>query len=98
MVLVNALGKEGDPVLKWKDMIGPLVPDDARKTKPTSLRAQYATSIIRNEFHGSDNIVEANKERKIFNFKVPQKAPEYVDDPFKLTFKSIQQFLQPPNL
>ncbi len=75
MVLVNADGTQGDPVIKWKEMIGPCNPDDAKKTKPNSLRAKYGTSLIKNEFHGSDNIIEANKERKIFNFKVPQKAP-----------------------
>lgn len=61
MVLVNADGTQGDPVLKWKDIIGPSNPDEAKKTKPNSLRAKYGTSLIKNEFHGSDNIIEANK-------------------------------------
>jgi hypothetical protein len=42
--------------------------------------------------------VEANKERKIFQFKVPQEPPKYIDDPYKITLKSIHQFLRPPNL
>jgi nucleoside-diphosphate kinase len=57
MVLVNADGTQGDPVLKWKDMIGPSNPDDAKKSKPSSFRAKYGTTLIKNEFHGSDNII-----------------------------------------
>jgi nucleoside diphosphate kinase len=28
---------------------------------PEALRGKYGKSIIKNEFHGSDNLVEANK-------------------------------------
>lgn len=43
-------------------------------------------------------MVEANKERKIFHFKVPQEPPKFKYDPYKITLKSIHQFLRPPNL
>jgi nucleoside diphosphate kinase len=98
MVLVNAPGAEGDPIAKWKKLIGPSNPDDAKKTAPDSLRGKYGKSLIRNEFHGSDNLVEANKERKIFQFRVPQEPPQFADDPYKLTLLTLKQFLRPPNL
>ena len=98
MILVNADGSEGDPIVKWKKMIGSMNPDQAKKANPESLRGKYGKSLIKNEFHGSDNLVEANKERKIFNFRVPQEPPKFVYDPYKTTLKSIQQFLRPPNL
>lgn len=50
-------------------------PEQAKKTAPNSLRAKYGTSIVKNEFFGSDNVNDANKERKIFNFKIPQRPP-----------------------
>jgi len=57
MILVNADGTEGDPIQKWKDIIGPSNPEEAKKTKPNSLRAKYGNSLIKNELHGSDNIL-----------------------------------------
>ena len=57
MVLVNAESTQGDPVLKWKEIIGPSNPEEAKKAKPNSLRAKYGTTVTKNEFHGSDNIV-----------------------------------------
>lgn len=50
-------------------------PEQAKKSDPESLRAKLGKSIIKNEFGGSDNSIEANKERKIFHFRIPQKAP-----------------------
>lgn len=61
MVLVNAEGSEGDPIVKWKRMIGPMNPEDAKKANAESLRGKYGKSLIKNELHGSDNLVEANK-------------------------------------
>jgi nucleoside diphosphate kinase len=34
MVLVNADESEGDPIIKWKKMIGNMNPDDAKKANP----------------------------------------------------------------
>ncbi len=48
MVLVNADGATGDPVLKWKEIIGPSNPDEDKKNKPNSLRAKYGTTLIKN--------------------------------------------------
>lgn len=98
MLLCGAENVEIDPIKAWKDMIGPADPEVAKKSAPESLRAKYGKSLVKNEFFGSDNINDANKERKIFNFRIPQRPPEFQDNPYKLTLKSIKQFLQPPNL
>ena len=42
-------------------MIGPMDPEQAKKNNPNSLRAKYGTSIVKNEFFGSDNASDANK-------------------------------------
>lgn len=38
-------------------MIGHMNPDEAKKANPESLRGKYGKSIIKNEFHGSDNLI-----------------------------------------
>lgn len=83
MVLTNAPDSPGDPIAKWKNIIGPMVPEEAKKSNPESLRGKYGTTIIKNEFHGSDNLVEANKERNIFHLPVPQRylTEEELTDP-----------------
>ena len=57
MILVNAEGSEGDPILKWKKMIGSMNPEEAKKANPDSLRGKYGKTIIKNELHGSDNLI-----------------------------------------
>jgi nucleoside diphosphate kinase len=52
-------------------MIGDCDPNEAKKLHPESLRAKFGTSLIRNEFHGSDSPFDANKERDIFKFPIP---------------------------
>lgn len=42
-------------------MIGPPDPDQAKKTNADSFRAKYGKSLIKNEFGGSDNPIQANK-------------------------------------
>ena len=48
MILVNAEGAEGDPIAKWKKIIGNMNPDEAKKASPDSLRGKYGKSIIKN--------------------------------------------------
>ena len=52
-------------------MIGNKDPVEAKKQDPQSLRALYGVSLIKNEFHGSDDPSSANKERDIFKFPIP---------------------------
>lgn len=60
-----------NPIKKWKEIIGHKDPARAKTDAPESLRAVYGEDIIKNELHGSDNAIEANKERDIFKFAIP---------------------------
>lgn len=97
MVLLLCHEKE-DPIMKWKQIIGPMNPETAKKDDPDSLRAQYGTDLIENGFHGSDDPYEANKERDIFKFCIPQKIPDFKFDRFKVSMENIMKFIFPPNL
>jgi hypothetical protein len=63
------------PVSRWKNLIGNK--DPTSKTNTVSLRAEYGTDIIRNEFWGSDSPADAYRELSIFQFPVPVKVNKY---------------------
>jgi nucleoside diphosphate kinase len=48
MILVNAEGSEGDPIAKWKKMIGAMNPEEAKKANPENLRGKYGKTVIKN--------------------------------------------------
>jgi len=50
----------------WREAIGPTDPSDARKTAPTSIRAQYGTDVTRNAIHGSSDAGAAAREIEFF--------------------------------
>ena len=60
-----------DPIKKWKEFIGNTDPEVAKRDQPESLRALYGIDRIKNEFHGSDDHISANRERDIFKFPIP---------------------------
>ena len=62
------------------------------------MRALFGTSIIKNEFHGSDNPQGANKERDIFRFPIPQKVPEFKFNKMLVSLENLFKLLYPPNL
>jgi len=97
VVLLLCHEKE-NPIEKWKKMIGPADPAEAKKSSPTSLRAVYGQSLIKNELHGSDSPVEANKERDVFKFPIPQKIPDFKFDKMKIAIDTLFNFIFPPNL
>jgi len=53
---------------------------------------------MKNAVHGSDNETDANKERDIFKFLIPQKVPEFKFEKFKITLDMLLKFIYPPNL
>lgn len=86
------------PIIRWKKMIGDKDPAEAKIKDPNSLRAKYGVDLIKNAFHGSDDPKAANKERDVFLFPVPEKAPEFQYIKTKVTLDSIMKFCFPPNL
>lgn len=48
-----------DAIQRWKKLVGPTDPMEARKTDPETLRAIYGQEISSNGFHASTNIEEA---------------------------------------
>lgn len=90
--------KLADPITRWKKLIGPSDPADAKGEAPNSLRALYGVDLIRNGFHGSDDPRSANKERDIFKFSIPEKIPEFKYERYKITIDHLLKFCFPPNL
>jgi nucleoside diphosphate kinase len=62
------------PIDRWKEMIGYKDPTNAKQSGPNSLRALYGTSIVKNEFWGSDSSTDAFRELTIFMFPLPAKV------------------------
>jgi nucleoside diphosphate kinase len=97
-IILLLTAEDADPIKKWKSFIGVPEPTEAKKSSPDSLRALYGTTLIKNAAHGSDNDDDANKEREIFKFPVPQRVPEFKFEKFKLTLDMLLKFLYPANL
>lgn len=53
-------------VKRWRDVLGPTDPADARRDFPASLRAQFGTNTTRNACHGSDCPESAAREVDLF--------------------------------
>lgn len=51
-----------DVISRWRAIIGPTNPADARATAPDSLRARFGTELPNNGFHGSDSPESAARE------------------------------------
>lgn len=89
---------EGDPIAKWKQIIGPSDPVEAKQKANGSLRALYGTTRIKNELHGSDDFRSASRERDIFDMAVPVREPPFVYDDYKVSLETLMKFLFPPHL
>ena len=53
-------------VKKWRDILGPTDPADARRDFPESIRAQFGTNVTHNACHGSDSLEAASREIEFF--------------------------------
>jgi len=97
MVFLLSHEKE-DPVVKWKELIGDKNPEVALKDQPESLRARFGKDIIKNGFYASDTKIQANKDRDIFKFPIPQRIPDFTFDKYKISLEMLMKFLFPPNI
>lgn len=53
-------------IKKWREILGPTDPADARRDFPESIRAQFGANVTRNACHGSDSIEAASRETGFF--------------------------------
>jgi len=53
-------------VCKWREMVGPTDPAEARSTAPRSMRARFGTDILQNSAHSSDDPAQAAAEIEFF--------------------------------
>ncbi|XP_015709686.1 thioredoxin domain-containing protein 3 isoform X2 [Coturnix japonica] len=64
--LVLALTRQ-NAVSHWRDLLGPKIIEEAKKTNPNSLRAKYTVDNIDiNQLHGSSSVDDAQKELEFF--------------------------------
>ncbi|XP_072185943.1 thioredoxin domain-containing protein 3 [Excalfactoria chinensis] len=64
--LVLALTRQ-NAISHWRDLLGPKVIEEAKKTNPNSLRARYTVDNIDiNQLHGSSSVDDAQKELEFF--------------------------------
>uniref|UniRef100_A0A8D2QE73 Nucleoside diphosphate kinase-like domain-containing protein n=1 Tax=Zonotrichia albicollis TaxID=44394 RepID=A0A8D2QE73_ZONAL len=58
--VIMVLTKE-NAVEEWKKLMGPTDPEEAKKTCPESIRAQFANDILANSVYGSSDIEQAER-------------------------------------
>lgn len=68
---------------------------DPSVAKPGTLRNTYGTSVIHNEFWGSDSASDAFRELSIFMLPLPSRPPKFSYDPYKIELKTLTNFLFP---
>ncbi|KAL0248547.1 hypothetical protein GEMRC1_003783 [Eukaryota sp. GEM-RC1] len=52
-------------IKRWRHLLGPTNPSEAKLTHPNSIRARFGESVTRNAAHGSDSLYSAYREIKL---------------------------------
>lgn len=69
-----------DCVGKWRRLLGPTSPAQAKKDSPSSIRAKFGTEGTHNAAHGSDSSTSAMRELEFFfSNKSTLKCPAYLN-------------------
>ncbi|KAF3819014.1 hypothetical protein GH733_013164 [Mirounga leonina] len=64
-------------VSDWRQLMGPVEPDEAKLLSPDSIRAKFGRSVLKNAVHGSSNTYEAMESiTRIFEEFVPENPEE----------------------
>lgn len=95
LVMLLSHTSSENPIQKLKELTGPMDPEIAKSEFPESLRSKFGEDLMFNAVYCSDDILEANKERDVFRFPIPQKAPEFKFDKWRISKAMILKFLQP---
>jgi len=65
-----------DCIAKWRDFIGPTLPEQAKREAPNSLRAKFGTDGPKNGTHGSTSLPDCKRECEFwFGGQDPTKRP-----------------------
>ena len=74
-----------DAVKRWREILGPTDPTDARRDYPRSVRAQFGANVTRNACHGSDSVEAAQRELNFFFGTKPRNGSRTTTATFKDT-------------
>uniref|UniRef100_A0A8D2PUM2 Nucleoside diphosphate kinase-like domain-containing protein n=1 Tax=Zosterops lateralis melanops TaxID=1220523 RepID=A0A8D2PUM2_ZOSLA len=60
----NLIFRQLKKIKIWRNLMGPPDPEEAKRTCPESIRAQFAQDILSNAVHGSSNVEHAERSIK----------------------------------
>lgn len=68
-ILFQTIAPENDAVTRWRDLMGPTNPVDAKRTK--TIRGEWGGRLPHNVVHGSDSEGRAVLEARLLGLEVP---------------------------
>ncbi len=89
-------GNKEDVVNQWRQDVGPNDPNEAKKVKPDSLRAQYATDKLMNALHSSDTRESAMRQVLICLYSINTHLKMFIGD-FETLLRELAFFFPNPD-